>query len=185
MYSCLGIAGNIFTVRAHAVNKLSAKTVFAKTTSPVRTTPPTPISNILQHFKTDSLSFQFSSSKRIILWFYLNSRWIGCLILVSRGREHTPAVLCTQIVRTHQISAIIHKSEAAYFLISNDVSDICSRYITLVWTHRKFTFTHVCKSTHVQISTRKQIFAVWMGLMSRYDWNIVKIDVYVRNEAVL
>ena len=68
------------------------------------------------------------------------------------------------IVRTHLISAKIHKSEAVYFLISNDVSVICSRYINLVWTHSKFTFTHVCKSTHVQICTRKQIFAVWMGL---------------------
>ena len=36
-----------------------------------------------QHFKT----FQFSSSKIIILWFCLNSWWIGCLILVPWSRE--------------------------------------------------------------------------------------------------
>ena len=33
-------------------------------------------------------SFQFSSSKIIILLFCLNSRWVGCLILVSWDREH-------------------------------------------------------------------------------------------------
>ena len=111
-----------------------------------------------------SSSFQFSSLKVIILWFCLNSRWIRCLILVSRSREHPSAVLYTQVVRTQPISAKIHKSKAVYFLISNDVSGICSWCITLVWTHSKFTFTHVCKYTHVQICTRKQIFAVWMGL---------------------
>ena len=162
MYSCLGIAGNIFSVRAHAVNKLSTKTIFSKTTSPLRTIPPIPtFCNISRRIP---FSFQFSSSKIIILWFCLNSRWIGCLISVSRSREHPPAALYTQIVRTHPISAKIHKFEAVYFLIWNDVSGICSRYITLVWTHSKFTFTHMCKSTHVQICTRKQIFAVWMGL---------------------
>ena len=79
-----------------------------------------------------------------------------------------PAVLYTQIEMTHPISAKIHKSAVVYFLISIDVTGICSRYITLVWTHSKFTFTHMCKSTHVQIYTRKQIFAVWMGLKSAH-----------------
>ena len=32
-YSCFGIAGNIFSVGAHAVNKLSTKTISPKTTS--------------------------------------------------------------------------------------------------------------------------------------------------------
>ena len=131
MFSCLGIAGNIFSVSVHAVNKLSTKTIFAKTKSTLRTIPQ------FQHFATFQVRFlfhlfQFSSSKIIILWFCLNSRWIGCLILVSRSREHPPAVLYTQIVRSHPISAKIHKSKAVYFLISNDVSGICSRYITLV-----------------------------------------------------
>ena len=162
MYSFHGIAGNIFSVRADAVNKLSTKTIFTKTTFPLRT-PPTH-SNILQHFKTDSFFISILVLKIIILCFCRNSRWIGCLILVSRSWEHPPAVLYTQIVRTHPISTKLHKSEAVNSLISNDVSRICSQYITLVWTHSKFTFTHVCKSTHVQICTRKQIFAVWMGL---------------------
>ena len=39
MFSCLGIAGNIFSVSAHAVNKLSTKTIFAKTKSTLRTIP--------------------------------------------------------------------------------------------------------------------------------------------------
>ena len=126
--------------------------------------PPPPIPTFCNISRQIPFSFQFSFSKIIILWFCLNSRWIRCLILVSRSREHPPAVLYTQKLRAHPISAKIHKSEAVYFLISNDVSGICSRYIILVWTHSKFTFTHVCKSTHVQICTRKQIFAVWMGL---------------------
>ena len=155
------IAGNIFSVRAHAVNKLSTKTIFAKTTSPLRTIPNSNISRQIP------FSFLCLSSKIIILWFCLNSRWIGCLILVSQSWEHPPAVLYTQIVRTNPISAKIHKSEAVYFLISNDVSGICSRYITLVWTHSKFTFAHMCKRTHVQVCTHKQIFAVWMGLKNK------------------
>ena len=133
-----------------------------KNTSPQRTIPPIPtFCNISRQIP---FSIQFSSSIIIILWFCLNSRWIGCLIFISRSRKRPTAVLYTKIVRTYPISAKIPMSEAVYFLISNDDWGICSRYITLVWTHSKFTFTHVCKFTHVQICTRKQIFAVWMGL---------------------
>ena len=61
--------------------------------SPLRTIPPPPNSNSLQHFKTDSFFIAiFVLKKIIILWFFLNSRWIGCLILVSRSRGHPPAV---------------------------------------------------------------------------------------------
>ena len=42
------------------------------------------------------------------------------MILVFWSRGHPPAVIYTQIVKIHQISAKIHKSEAIYFLISND-----------------------------------------------------------------
>ena len=130
MYSCLSIAGNTYYVRAHAVNKLSTKKIFAKTTSPLRAIPPIPtFCNISRQIP---FSFQFSSSKIIIFWFSLNSRWIGCLILVSWSWERPTAVLYTQIVRSHPISAKIHKSEAVYFLNSYDISGICSRYITLV-----------------------------------------------------
>ena len=52
MCSCLGIAGNIFSVRSHAVNKLSAKTIFCKNHVPTENNSPN--SNILQHFETDS-----------------------------------------------------------------------------------------------------------------------------------
>ena len=164
MYSCLclGIARNILSVRAHAVNYLPRQ--FLQKPRPHWEHPPHPHSNILQHFKTDSFFISNLAPKIIILWFCLNSWWIGCLILVFRSREHPHAVLYTQIVRTHPISAKTHRSEAVYFLILNDVSGICSRYIILVWTHSKFTFTHMCKSTHVQICTPKQFFAVWMGL---------------------
>ena len=52
MYYSLGITGNKFTVRAHAENKLSIQTLKKKNKSQLRPLPP--ISNILQHFKTDS-----------------------------------------------------------------------------------------------------------------------------------
>ena len=159
MYSCLGIAVNIFTVRTHAVSK-STKIIFAKTTSPLRTILPPPIQTFCNISRQVPFSLQFSSSKIIIMWFRLNSRWIRYLILVPRSQEHPSAVLYTQIVSTHLLSSTIHKSDAVCFLILNDVLGICSPYITLVWTHSKFTFTHVCKSTHVHICTRKQIFAV-------------------------
>ena len=172
MYSCLGIAWNKFPVRAHAVKKLSIKTIFAKTTSPLRTIPT--FCNISRQIP---FSFPFSSSKIIILWFCLNSRWIGWLILVSRSESGTSTCRpIYSIERTHPISVKIHKSEAVYFLISNDVSSICSRYITLVWRHSKFTFTHVCKSTHVQICTRKQIFAVWMRLRCKFTFAYMQSD---------
>ena len=48
VYSCLGIDGNIFSVRAHSIYKWSTKTIFAKTTSQLSTTPH------FQHFKTYS-----------------------------------------------------------------------------------------------------------------------------------
>ena len=130
----------------------------------MRTTPPH--SNILQHFKTDSffISIFVFKNNYIVVLSQQSVDWMFSF----RSREHPPAVLYTRIVRTDPISAKIHKSEAVYFLILNDVSGICLRYITLVWTHSKFTFTHVCKSTHVQICTRKQIFAVWMGLKLIY-----------------
>ena len=164
MYSCLGIAWNKFPVRTHAVNKWSIKTIFAKTTSPLRTIPPN--SNISQNFKTDSffISIFVFKNNYIMVLSQQSVDWMFDFLFLDRSREHPPADLYTQIIRTHPISAKIHKSEAVYFLISNDVSSICSRYIILVWTHSKFTFTHVCKYTHVQICTRKQIFAVWMGL---------------------
>ena len=161
MYSCLCLG--ILSVRAHAVNYLPRQ-FFCKNHVPTENTP-TPILTFCNISRQIPFSFQIWPQKIIILWFCLNSRWIGCLILVFRSREHPHAVLYTQIVRTHPISAKTHMSEAVYFLILNDVSGICSRYIILVWTHSKFTFTHVCNSTHVQICTRKQIFAVWMGLL--------------------
>ena len=105
---------------------------FSKNHVPTKKQPPPPIPTFCNISRQIPFSFQFSSSKIIILWFCLNSRWIRCLILVSRSREHPPAVLYTQIVRAHPISAKIHESEAVYFLISNDVSGICSRYIILV-----------------------------------------------------
>ena len=111
MYSCLclGIARNILSVRAHAVKYLPRQSLQKPNLPP----PPPP-------------------KKIIILWFCLNSWWIGCLIFVFRSREHPHAVLYTQIVRTHPISVKTHRSEAVYFLILNDVSGICSRYIILV-----------------------------------------------------
>ena len=129
------------------------------------------ISNIIFEFQTLIFEFQtlFFIFQTLIfefqtLFFEFPTLFFSWIQKLKLSQELPPAVLYTQIVRTHQISAKIHKSEAVYFIISNDISGICSWYITLVWTHSKFTFTHVCKSTHVQICTRKQIFAVWMGL---------------------
>ena len=77
MYSCHAIAGNIFSVSAHAVNKLSTKTIFfAKTKSTLRPPPPQ-IPTFCNISRQIPFSFQFSSSKIIMLRFCLNSRlWI-------------------------------------------------------------------------------------------------------------
>ena len=119
--------------------------------------PPHPIPTFCNISRQIPFSFQFSFSKIIILWFCLNSQWIGFLILVSRSREHPPA------------SPIYSNSKDTLNFCENsqdyDVLGICSRYITLVWTHSKFTFTQVCKSTHMQICTRKQIFRRMNGAL--------------------
>ena len=126
-YSCLGIAGNIFSVRANAVINYLPRRFLQKTRPHKEQSRPIPtFRNISRQIP---FSFQFLSSKMIILWFCLNSR-VDWMFDFCFSESRT--VLYTQIVRTHPISAKIHISEAVYFLIYNDNSGICSWYITLV-----------------------------------------------------
>ena len=145
MYSCLGIVGNIFSVRAHAVNKLSANTIFCKNHVPTENNPPPPNSNILQRFKTDSFFIDTALNNNITNFFIsifvlrnnyivvLSQQSVDWMFDISFPESGTST--CSPIYsksKKHPISAKIHKSEAVYFLISNGVSGICSRYISLV-----------------------------------------------------
>ena len=145
MYSCVGIARNIFSVRAHAVNKLPTKTISAKL-RPTKNNPPN--SKILEHFKTDSffISIFVLKNNYIVVLSQQSVDWMFEFSFSESGTSTCSAIFSnSKDIVTYPLSAKIDKSDAVYFLISN----ICSRYITLVWTHSKFTFTHVCKSTHV------------------------------------
>ena len=99
MYSCLGIAWNTFPVRAHGINKLSIKTIFAKTTSPLRTIPP------IQHFATfqDRFLFHFNFHPQKQLYCGSVSTVGGFDVwfeFFDRSWEHPPADLYSNIKDT-------------------------------------------------------------------------------------
>ena len=182
MYSCLGIAGNIFSVRANAVNELSTKTILQKKKHvPTKNNPP-PIPTLCNISRQIPFSIQFSSTIIIILWFCLNSRWIGCLIFISRSRERPPAVLRTQIVRTHPISAKIHKSETVYFLIkvcltkSADLSVfVLFRIIIIFFLLSYFSLPPTCVSRFL-LYFLTNLNEIWHGHSPWWDEETLEIS---------
>ena len=130
MYSCLSVAGNIFSVRAHAVDKLSTKTFFLQ--KPGLHWKQSPNSDIMQHFETDFffIPILVLTNNYIVVPSQQSVDWMFDISFSESGTSiYSPTVIYTQTVRKHPISAKIHKFETVYFLISNDVSGICSRYI--------------------------------------------------------